>query len=94
MCGVSKRAKEHGMEVVVYFLGDGVFCTKKNQKGYIGENMKNALKNGAILRASKKDLNARAISDDQVEPGIEIISNFEEEFITDMMEKSDRVISW
>jgi len=94
MCGISKRAKERDMEVVIYFLGDGVFCTKRDQKGYIGENMKTALKNGVNLRASKKDLLARAITDDQVESGVEIISNFEEELITDIMERSDRVISW
>jgi sulfur relay protein TusB/DsrH len=94
MYGISCRAKERDFEVVTYFLGDGVLCTKKNQKGYLGKNMKIALENGVTLRASAKDLRARAISPDQVEHGVDILEDFEDEFVDDMMEKSDMVISW
>jgi sulfur relay protein TusB/DsrH len=92
--GLSQSAKELKNEVVVYFLGDSVLCTKNNQKGFLGKNMKIALENGVELRASAKDLRARAITKDQVETGVDILEDFEDEFVEDMMEKSDRVISW
>ncbi len=94
ICGISHRAKERGMEVIIYFLGDGVLCTKKDQKGYVGKNMKLALEKGVKLKSSAKDLNARAIPTDQVEPGVEIIEDFEEDFIINIMETADKVISW
>lgn len=94
MCGISQRAKERDMDVAVYFLGDGVLCAKKDQKGYVGKNMRIAIENGVELNASSKDLLARAISLDQVEPGIKLIDDLEGEFVDDMMENADRVISW
>ena len=94
MCGISKRAKERDMDVTVYMLGDGVLCAKKNQKGYVGTNMKTALENGVSIKASANDLNARAIPKEQVEPKIEIVTDLEGEFVEDMMENADRVISW
>jgi sulfur relay protein TusB/DsrH len=94
MCGISQRAKKRDMNVTVYFIGDGVLCTKKNQKGYVGRNMKNALDNGVLLKVSAKDLKARAILENQVEPGIKIIDDLEGEFVDDVMEHADRVITW
>lgn len=94
MCGISRRAKERDMDVVVYFLGDGVLCTKKEQKGYVGKNMKIALKNDVELKASAKDLRARAIPNDQIEPGVIAVEELEDEFVEDIMEKADRVITW
>ena len=94
MCGIAKRAKERDMDVTVYFLGDGVLCTKKDQKGYVGKNMKTALENGVEMRASANDLKARAISDNQVESGVKIVEDLEGEFVEDIMENADRVISW
>ena len=94
MCGLSKTANESGMEVAVYLLGDGVLCAKKNQKGYIGQQIKNAIETGVTVRASLDDLEARAIPKEQVEAGIEVVENFEETFIVDVMENADRVISW
>jgi len=94
ICGISKRAKEREMDVSIYFLGDGVLCTKKGQKGYIGQNMKVALQSGVTLKASANDLRARAMPPEQVESGIEIIDDLEGEFVDDIMENADRVISW
>ena len=94
MCGIARRAKERNMDVTVYFLGDGVLCAKKDQKGYVGKNMKIALENGVQIRASSGDLKARAIADDQVEPGVEIVEDLEGDFVLDVMENADRVISW
>ena len=94
MCGISRRAKEREMDVKVFFLGDGVLCTKKNQKGYVGRNMKNALENGVALNASAKDLKARAIPKELVEPGVKIIEDLEGAFIEEVMENADRVITW
>jgi sulfur relay protein TusB/DsrH len=82
------------MDIVVYLLGDGVLCTKINQKSLIGQNLKSALKKGVLFKASAKDLRARAIRNNQVEPGVSIIEDFEGEFVDDIMENADRVISW
>jgi sulfur relay protein TusB/DsrH len=94
MYGISKRAKERDMEVTIYMLGDGVLCVKKHQKGHVGKNMKAALENGVKIKACARDLYARAVSKDQVEPGVEILTDLEDEFIEDIMESADRVISW
>ncbi len=94
MCGITQRAEERKMDVSVYFLGEGVLCTKKNQKGYIGQNMKNALENGVVMKASAKDLRARAITAEQVEAGVEIVEDLEGALVEDIMEHADRVISW
>ena len=94
MCGISQRAKERGMDVIVYLLGDGVLCAKKGQKGYVGKNLKKALENGVEIKASERDLSARAIKGDQVEPGVEIVEDLEGTFVEDVMENADRVISW
>lgn len=94
MCGISRRAREKGFNVTVYMLGDGVLCAKKDQKGYVGKNMKEALKNGVTIKASAKDLQARAILMEHVEPGVEAIEDFEDAFVEDIMENADRVISW
>jgi sulfur relay protein TusB/DsrH len=94
MCGISQRAKERDMDVAIYMIGDGVLCAKKNQRGYIGQNMKMAIENGVSISASAKDLRARAIPSEQVEPGVEIVDDLEDNFIDDMMLNADRVISW
>ena len=94
MYGISARALERGFEVAIYLLGDGVLCAKKDQKGHIGNYIKNAIENGAVLNASSKDLLARGILREQVEPGINIVDDFEHMFVKDVMENSNRVISW
>ncbi|MEM2873697.1 MAG: DsrH/TusB family sulfur metabolism protein [Nitrososphaerales archaeon] len=90
MYGMAHHAKEQGMDVEIYLLGDGVFCAKKGQK----QNIRTALEKGIFVRASAKDLRARAISKEQVEPRVEIIEDLESIFVEDIMEKADRVISW
>ena len=94
MCGLAKRAREREMEVTVYLIGDGVFCAKKGQKGHMGESIRMALENGIRVRASAKDLVARALPEEQVEPGVEFVEEIEKEFVKEMMEDSERVISW
>ena len=94
MCGLSNRAIERGMEVAVYLLGDGVLCSKKGQRGHIGLNIRAALSKGITVKASAKDLRARAITTEQVEQGVEIVEDLEGEFVEDVMERSERVITW
>jgi sulfur relay protein TusB/DsrH len=94
MCGLSNRALERGMEVAVYLLGDGVLCSKKGQKGYIGQNIRAAVERGITVRASANDLRARAITAEQVEQGVEVVEDLEGEFVEDVMEKAERVITW
>ena len=94
MCGITQAAKEKGMDVTVYLIGDGVLCAKKDQKGYVGQNIKNALENGVAIKAGENDLQARAIPQEHVESGIEMVSDIEGMFVEDVMENADRVISW
>ena len=94
ICGISQRAKERDMDVAVYMMGDGVLCAKKGQVGYVGKNMKQAMENGVSIRASERDLIARAIPPEQVEVGVEIMNDIESTFVDDIMEHADRVISW
>jgi sulfur relay protein TusB/DsrH len=94
MCGIAKRAKERNDDVTIYLMGDGVLCAKKGQKGYVGKNLKMALENGVIIKASENDLNARAITSDYVESGVQTVNDIEGEFVVDIMENADQVISW
>ena len=94
ICGISQRAKELDFEVAVYLLGDGVLCAKKGQSGHVGQNIRLALDNGIIVKASSRDLRARAIHEDDVESGVELLDDLEGAFVEDMMEHADRVISW
>ncbi len=94
MCGISEVARNRGFDVTVYLIGDGVLCAKRGQKGVIGKHMKSALQNGVRIKANASDLLARAILPEQSEPGVEIIDDLEGEFVEEIMEKSDRVISW
>ena len=94
MCGISGKARDKGMEVAVYLLGDGVLCAKSGQKGHIGESLRRALRANVSILVSARDLRARAIGDGQIEQGIEIVEDLEGEFVKDTMESADRVIAW
>ena len=94
MFGPIHAAQDKGMEVSMFLLGDGVLCGKKGLKGPVGENMVNALSSNVSIKASKKDLQARAIANEQVTQGIEIVDDLEGDFVETTMEKADRVISW
>jgi sulfur relay protein TusB/DsrH len=94
MCGIAQTARQNGMEVTVYLIGDGVLCAKKDQKGYVGKNIRTALENGTIIKAGENDLHARAIPQEHVQTGIEMVEDIEGLLVEDIMENSDRVISW
>jgi len=94
MCGIANRAKERGMQVAVYLLGDGVLCAKKGPNKHIGQNIRTALEKGISIKASARDLRARAIPAEQVESEVEIIEDLEGVFVEDIMENADGVISW
>jgi predicted peroxiredoxin len=61
MCGLLSSAKERGWDVVIYLLGDGVYCAKKGQRGHLRKSMMTALGKGAEINVNSKDLLARAI---------------------------------
>jgi sulfur relay protein TusB/DsrH len=94
MCDLLSAAKSKGMQVGVYLLGDGVFCAKKGHKGLLGESLISALSQGAEISASKKDMISRAISNANVVAGVKVLDDFEGAFVEDVMERSDRVISF
>jgi len=94
MCGLAHRAKEKGNDVTVYLLGDGLFCAKNGQKGKFGQNLKSALDAGISIKASKKDLRARALPPELVNPKVEVVDDLERLFVLDTMENAKRVITW
>lgn len=94
MCGIAHRAKEKGNDVTVFLLGDGVYCAKKGQKGRFGQNLQSALDAGITIKASKRDLEARAMPDGMVNEAVVVVEDLEKEFIIDTMENAKRVITW
>jgi len=86
------EARGQGQEAALYLLGDGVLCAKKDS--HQGKGLKGLIEKGIEIKASTKDLRARAISKENVEPGILELDDLEGEFVTDMMERSQRVMSW
>jgi sulfur relay protein TusB/DsrH len=94
MCGLLSSAKGRGWDVVIYLLGDGVYCAKKGQRGYLGNSMMTALGKGAEINANLKDMLARAIPPENVMPGVKVLEDLEGAFIEDVMEKASRVVSW
>ena len=94
MCSLLANARSKQMDVVIYLLGDGVFCAKKGNRGLLGQSLRSALAKGAQAIASKRDLLARAIGEADVEPGVVVVDDIEGDFIDDVMQRSTRVISW
>jgi len=80
--------------VVIYLLGDGVYCAKKGQRGHLGSSMITALSKGAEINVNLRDLLARAILPEDVVPGVKMLDDLEGSFIEDVMEKASRVVSW
>ena len=81
-------------EIAIYLLGDGVLCARKNQSGYHGALIREAMQMEADVRACARDLRARGISEDEVQVGIEIVEDFEGAFLEDALENSGGVYSW
>ena len=90
MFGLVKRSREDGGEVTVYLLGEGVYNASS---GLENGPVKEIMGTGAKVRASGKDVRARALGK-KVEEGVEVLDDFENEFVKDVMENSERVISW
>jgi sulfur relay protein TusB/DsrH len=88
---VALRALERRSEAVIYLLGEGVLWSKGLMpRKYIG----NVLGAGGKVRASKKDLLARAIRLDAIESHIEVVEDLEGKLVDDVMMPSTQVISW
>jgi sulfur relay protein TusB/DsrH len=94
MCGLLIKAKGRDWDVVIYLLGDGVYCAKKGQRGHLGSSIMTALSKGAEINVNLKDLLARAIPPENVMPGVKVLDDLEGVFIEDVMEKASRVVSW
>jgi sulfur transfer complex TusBCD TusB component (DsrH family) len=88
---VTFRALERGSEAVIYLLGEGVLWSKGLMpRKHLGK----VLESGGKVRASKKDLLARAIRLDLMESRIEVVGDLEGELVDDAMMPSTQVISW
>lgn len=88
---VAFRALERHSEAVIYLLGEGVLWSKGLMpRKYLGK----VLESGGKVRASKKDLLARAIRLDAIEGRIEVVGDLEGKLVDDVMMPSTQVISW
>ena len=88
---VAFRTLERRSEAVIYLLGEGVLWSKGLMpRKYLGK----FLESGGKVRASKKDLLARAIRLDAIESSIEVAGDLEGELVDDVMAQSTQVISW
>lgn len=92
--GLSARALHKGQEVHLYLLGDGVLCARKGQKVKMSQLLRDAVGKGMVTKACAKDLRARGIPKDSILDEVQIVDDFEDIFIDDIMEKSGKVISW
>jgi len=90
--GLARR--ESGTEVAMYLMGDGVLCARRDQEGYHSDGIKEALRNGAKIRAGLRDLRARGITTGELVTGIEPVEDLEGMLIEDVMEDAGRVFSW
>jgi len=90
MFGLAKKAREDGGDVTVYLLGDGIYNAKS---GLEHGPAREVLQAGGKVRASGKDVRARALAG-KVEEGVVVLEDFENEFVKDLMENSERVVSW
>ena len=92
--GLLDRANQKGIQIKFFLMGNGVYSSKKGQKNKFYEKIQKAILNGTKIKVCKRDLKARSISDENIEQGIEIIEDFDKTLITEIMEDSDKVISW
>jgi sulfur transfer complex TusBCD TusB component (DsrH family) len=88
---IAFRALERRSEAVIYLLGEGVLWSKGLMpRKYLGK----VLESGGKVRASSKDLLARAIRLDAIESRIEVAGDLNGELVDDIMMPSTQVISW
>ncbi len=87
--GGLNKARESGLDVGVYLLGDGVLLAKD---GPMGDAIKEALSSGVRVTAGARDLRARGIK--VVVPGVKLEEDLEGVFVDDAMDDSDKVITW
>ncbi|MBN1786013.1 MAG: DsrE family protein [Candidatus Methanofastidiosa archaeon] len=90
VCGLTRRARERGVSVAIYLIGDGVLFAKKNLEGNVAITPDQFVS----IRAGLNDLLARGITTDKLEYGIEAVEDIEDLFIEDAMEKSRLVVTW
>jgi sulfur relay protein TusB/DsrH len=91
MLGIAFRASERHSEAAIYLMGEGVFWAK----GLMPRKcLSMALDRGADVKASKRDLLARGISESAIEQRIRLLDDLEGELVEDAMGKAHRVVSW
>jgi len=83
-------ARSQGYDIGIYLLGDAVFFAKNQQN--IANDLKKLLASGCKLFVRKEDLVARGLKEDSLIPDVSVPSDFYDLLITDIMEKSERVI--
>ncbi len=85
---------EIGHDLSIFLLGDGVLCARKGQSGHAGSAAKAALNRKAVVRASARDLRARGVGEEELEPGVESVEDLEGAFVEEAMERAERVFAW
>jgi len=83
-------ARMGGHQVAVYLIGDGVFCAIGVHPS---SKLSGLLSNGGEVYARKEDLEARGLLS-RVLTGVEMLFDFYDKLIEDVMERADRVMSF
>ena len=78
----------------LFLLGDAVASCRREYRGHSSSIVSGALRKGAKVSASARDLRARGIQASELHEGIKIIEDIEGDFIDVTMDLADRVIAW
>jgi len=91
MLGIIQRSTERNSGAAIYLLGEGTFWAKGLMpKRYLSM----ALDSGAAVKASRRDLFARGISECDLDQRISLMDDLEGELVEDVMGRANRVVSW
>ena len=87
---IALLARSKGDEVGIYLLGDGVVLSRKKSKA--SGILKDAIASGCEIYVRGEDLAARGISATELVDNAIVPSDFFDQMLDDIMERSDRVI--
>jgi len=90
VCGITRRARDKGMNVTIFLIGDGVLFAKRNLEG----NMVITPDDFISIKAGMNDMLARGITPEMLDYRIEAVDDIEGKFVEDAMENSRLVFTW
>ncbi|HOP08818.1 MAG TPA: DsrH/TusB family sulfur metabolism protein [Candidatus Methanofastidiosa archaeon] len=90
VCGIARRARDKGMKVSIYLIGDGVLFAKKN----LESNRVISPDESISIKVGMNDMLARGITPEMLDYRIEAVDDIEGIFVEDAMENSKLVFTW